>query len=257
MGRVGVEQLAVASERGAAAGRVHEHRCLAGQGSDRSRREATGRVVESGVLVQCTTACGAQPGQPHADTGCGEHGEHIAVHVALPGVHHAAGEEPHVRVSVGLRPTPIDVWRPGGRAAVLRCSLRSHLSARGSQRCAADRQPSGQSQSTAQACRQETGALQQRQDGRASEQKPVVAEGLVGEPLPARDRPCRARHRRPCVGHEAAERNRASGMPARSPGTARMCRSSAGSRDRRPRCCPPPRVAWLRCDRVARAPRRR
>ncbi len=53
----------------------------------------------------------------------------------------------------------------------------------------------------------EPGSLQQREGARATKEKAVVDEGLVGEPLPTRDRSGGARDRSPCVGHEAAERD--------------------------------------------------
>ena len=90
------DEVAVVLQLGPAAGRVDQHRRVAGQRRHDPPGEAPGVVGQAGVAVQRPAAVGPRAGQGDLGPGRFQHLLHRAVDVALPGVHHAAGEQPHV-----------------------------------------------------------------------------------------------------------------------------------------------------------------
>ena len=75
-------------------------------------RQGSGLVDQTGVRVQGATAAGAGTGQRHPGAGRFDHGLGGGVNVALPRVHHTAGEQPDI-VAAG----PTSVGRRSGRRA--------------------------------------------------------------------------------------------------------------------------------------------
>jgi hypothetical protein len=170
---VGPEQPAVVLERGAAAGGIDQDRRIAREGVEDPTGERGGVAVESGVDMQRAAAGGpARVGQCDADAGRGEDSEDGRVHVALPGVHDASGEEPRVVTGAAQR------W--------------------GVERQRGERDAPGH----------EMGALGDGEAAREAEEESVVAESAVGEPLPPGDVGRLGGERLACPLHEVPEGHR-------------------------------------------------
>ena len=95
----GAEQAAVVLHRRAATRAVDDDGSVAGHRADHAARESPRLGDPPGVRVERATAVGAGSGEHGARTGGAHDGERGAVHVALPRVHHAPGEQHGVAVA--------------------------------------------------------------------------------------------------------------------------------------------------------------
>ena len=157
LGLGGAEQVAVVLELGAAAGRVDQHRGVARAGRPSTRAGQRGGPRRPRPAWACSAPQqaaprrrqGATPAPAASSTRCA-----ATVDGPLPGVHHAAGEQPHV----GAR-------RPSRRAA-------GAAAAAGAGRTGGRRRGTSRARWAAAS------------GGRAGQQEPVVAEHAEREPLP-------------------------------------------------------------------------
>ena len=148
--------------------------------------QAGGLVVQAGMDVEGAAAGARRPwdGERCSD-GVHRRGG-VAMRLAHPGIHHAAGEQPHV------------VARRGERTAT------------------AQREPAEPGTR-----RHQPQSLRQRQHGRPGEQRTVVAEHGQPSPQPARRGAVLGGERRSASIPSGGRTARRSGTPARSRGTAR------------------------------------
>ena len=116
----GAEQRAVVLEGRAAAGRVHDDRRVARHRRDRPARERRRAVVQPGVDVQRAAARRTRTGDGVRRTRQLDQARRVDVGLALPCVHHAAGEQPDV---VAGRRSGAD-RRSGSRVDPSRCGTR-------------------------------------------------------------------------------------------------------------------------------------
>ncbi len=90
------EQMPVVLQQGPAARRVDEDRLVTRVRRHGATRQVLGLGAQTGVVVQSTTATARTPRKGDAHATSVEDRDHVAVDVALPGIHHATGEQHHV-----------------------------------------------------------------------------------------------------------------------------------------------------------------